>query len=180
MFKALSVFDYTFSKVISLTFVQDGSSMTAWYSHFSGKEKLFINHKLISCSRNYGYFSRQYFEHYGHQYIIRLENTVLSGAELYCTLSKNGQDVQRKRVKLEQHLPVLNWYCYSLLQLAAISALILTLCLAVGVLAAYFQWSSWLSYSLVLTIIGFGLSQLCLNIYRQQLLKANIEDDTLR
>lgn len=153
--------------------------MTAWYSHFSGKEKFFINNKLIISNRNYGYFSRQHFQYNGHYYSIRLEPPLSTGSELYCTLSKNGQDVQKKKVKIKQDGALLSGYGHSLLQFTAVSALILTLCLFVGVLSAYFQWSAWVSYALILAIFGFGLCQLCINVYRQQQLGINVEDAPL-
>lgn len=179
MFKPLFLFEHSLPIGLSLNFQQDGSIITAWYSYLSGKEKLFVNEMLVTSRRNYGYYSRVYFDHEGHKYSIRLENPLTTDGKLFCTLSKNGKDVQRKKVQLEQNSAVLSGYCHGLLQLAAMSTLILTLCLSVGVLSAYFQWSTWLSYALVLVIVGFGVSQLCLNIYRQQRQKVNIEDDTL-
>lgn len=95
---------YTFS------FEDEGTVINAWFSTWSGHEKVYVNDELVSSQRNISTNSTNYFKIGTNEYSTNLKAAGLLKGILVCTLSKNGREYKRQKLvfpKLESSLIVL-------------------------------------------------------------------------
>jgi len=90
--------EFSYTKGFSFLFEEGGSEIEAWFSAFSGLEKVFVNGELVSSQRNRSKNSTQIFKIGENEYSTNTQvNSVYKGP-IVCTLNKNGE--AHKRLKL--------------------------------------------------------------------------------
>lgn len=89
---------FSFLKGYSFQFDIDGNEVVAWFSAFSGREKIFVNGKLIASQRNYSTNSTNKFVLNGKEYLTTLKVASLLRGPCVCTLSKEGVAIKRKKL----------------------------------------------------------------------------------
>jgi len=89
---------FSFVKGYSFSFEDEGRLIEAWFSAFSGLEKVFVNGELVSSQRNYSKNSTNLFEIGENEYSTSLEVVSLLKGPFICTLRKNGEAYKRKKL----------------------------------------------------------------------------------
>ncbi len=90
--------EFSFTKGYTFTFEEDGAVIEAWFSAFSGLEKVFVNGELVSSKRNLSTDSTNSFSIGGDEYSTNLNAVSLMKGPFVCTLSKNGKEYKRQKL----------------------------------------------------------------------------------
>lgn len=89
---------FSFLRGYTFTFEDEGREIAAWFSAFSGLEKVYVNDELVARQRSYAYDSSSRFEIEGDVYETRFRaESILRGPYL-CTLIKNGNDYKCQKL----------------------------------------------------------------------------------
>lgn len=91
---------YSFLKGYSFTFDDDGREIKAWFSVFSGKEKVFVDGNLISSKRTFSRDSSHKFSIGNDNYSTHMDAVSHFRGPLLCTLCKNGKEMKRQKLFL--------------------------------------------------------------------------------
>lgn len=83
---------YTFS------FEEEGNVIDAWFSTFSGLEKVYVNGELVSSQRTLSTNSTNSFNIGENEYSTNLKAVSLLKGPVVCTLSKNGREYKRQKM----------------------------------------------------------------------------------
>ena len=89
---------FNFIKGYSFSFEDEGSHIEAWFSSFSGLEKVLVNGKLVSSQRNFSKHSSNLFKVGENEYSTSLQVESLLRGPFVCTLSKNGKAYKKKKL----------------------------------------------------------------------------------
>ena len=89
---------FSLIKGYSFDFTDTDNKIGAWFSCFSGLERVFVNGELISEQRNYSKDTVSNFKIANDEFSVSLEVISLLRGPFICTLSKNGVDIKRKKL----------------------------------------------------------------------------------
>lgn len=89
---------FSFLKGYSFSFEDDGNQIDAWFSAYSGLEKVFVNGQLVSKQRNLSTDSTSTFKLGNHEYSINLNAKSLLKGPFICTLTKDGENYKRQKL----------------------------------------------------------------------------------
>ncbi|MCK4743314.1 MAG: hypothetical protein KAT25_05805 [Sulfuriflexus sp.] len=89
---------FSLIKGYSFDFTDGDNEIGAWFSCFSGLERVFVDGELISEQRNYSKSTASNFKIGDDEFSVVLEVTSLLRGPFVCTLSKNGVDIKRKKL----------------------------------------------------------------------------------
>ena len=159
---------FSFLKGYTFSFEDDGQSVDAWFSAFSGLEKVFINGKLVSSQRNFSKHSRNNFSIGTNQYHTSLDVTSLFKGPFTCTLFKNDQEIKKQRLVFPRKTGKSKYSFF----------IILAICFMVGagfgVVKNNFNLPGWSTY-LFLIVVFIYVFKDCLRKGRYE--KPRIEED---
>lgn len=93
---------FSFFRGYSFSFKTEGCYIEAWFSSFSGLEKVFVNGVLVSSQRNFSKDSTSAFKIGENEYSTTLQVKNLLKGPFVCTLSKNGTAFKRQRLVFPQ------------------------------------------------------------------------------
>ncbi len=141
---------FSFLNGYSFTFTEGDDQIVAWFSAFSGKEKVFVNGALISEQRNYSTDSTNTFTIGENSYSTNLLVKNIFKGPFVCTLFKNGKEHKRK--KLIFPTPTKNKKSFFLYLVFFIFIGILF-----GFAHNYFMWPEYSIYLLFLTVFVLSL-----------------------
>lgn len=89
---------FSFSKGYSFQFLEGEYQIQAWFSSFSGREKVFVNGNLVANQRNYSADSTNSFVVNENSYATNLYVGNLFKGPFTCTLYKNGEPYKRQKL----------------------------------------------------------------------------------
>ncbi|WP_111641201.1 hypothetical protein [Marinimicrobium alkaliphilum] len=89
---------FSFIKGYSFSFEDEGRKIEAWFSTFSGLEKVYVDGELVSSQRNFAKESSNTFVIGADEYATRLKMVSLLKGPFECTLSKNGNALRRQKM----------------------------------------------------------------------------------
>lgn len=89
---------FSLIKGYSFTFQEAGHQIKAWYSVFSGLEKVYVDGELVSSQRNLSTNSTNTFKIGENEYSTNLQAISLLKGPFVCTLSKNGVFYKRQKL----------------------------------------------------------------------------------
>lgn len=89
---------FSFFKGYSFLFQEDENKIEAWFSAFSGLEKVYVNSVLTSSQRNLSTNSTNKFKIGDNEYTSNLNAISLLKGPVICTLSKNGKPYKRQKL----------------------------------------------------------------------------------
>jgi hypothetical protein len=90
---------FSFTKCYSLTFEDEASQIEAWFSNFSGLEKVYVNGELVSSQRTLSKDSTNTFKIGENEYSTNLHTASLFKGPSICTLCKNGNVYRRQKLR---------------------------------------------------------------------------------
>jgi hypothetical protein len=96
---------FSLRKGFTFSFEDEGSTIDAWFSAFTGLEKVYVNGELISSQRNLSTDSTNSFNIGVNQYSTNLNVESLLKGPFVCTLSKNGDAYKRQRLLFPKAKP---------------------------------------------------------------------------
>ena len=96
---------FSLRKGFSFSFEDEGNTIDAWFSAFSGLEKVYVNEELISSQRNLSTDSTNSFNIGVNEYSTNLNAVSLLKGPFVCTLSKNGDAYKRQRLLFPKATP---------------------------------------------------------------------------
>lgn len=96
---------FGFIKGYSFLFEDEGNKIEAWFSAFSGLEKVYIYGNLISSQRNLSTNSSNSFNIGSNKYSTNLKAENIFKGPFVCTLSKNGAEYKRQKLVFPQSKP---------------------------------------------------------------------------
>ena len=131
----------------SFVFDDEGNKISAWFSAFSGHEKIYLNAELISEQRNLSTRSSRTFRVGPNEYSINMEAVSVLLGPYVCTLYKNGKAFKRQKLCLRKEGK--SRAKFSLLQV-----------LLHFIVFCVMLWATWIYFDLpekyFLAVIGFG------------------------
>ena len=86
------------TKGFTFSFEDDGNSIDAWFSAFSGLEKVYVNGVLVCSQRNFSRNSKTTFKIGTNEYSIDINAKSLLKGPFICTLNRNGQAYKRQKL----------------------------------------------------------------------------------
>ncbi|MFV0478755.1 MAG: hypothetical protein ACK5ME_13110 [Parahaliea sp.] len=89
---------FSFSKGYSFLFEEEGNTIEAWFSAFSGLEKVYVNGNLVCRQRSYSTDSSNSFCVGPSKYTTNLNTTSLLKGPFVCTLIKNGKPYKQQKL----------------------------------------------------------------------------------
>jgi hypothetical protein len=96
---------FSLRKGFTFSFEDEGSTIDAWFSAFTGLEKVYVNGELISSQRNLSTDSTNSFNIGVNQYSTNLNAESILKGPFVCTLSKNGDAYKRQRLLFPKAKP---------------------------------------------------------------------------
>jgi len=143
---------FSLRKGFTFSFEDEGNTIDAWFSAFSGLEKVYVNGDLISSQRNLSTDSTNSFNVGANEYSTNLNVASLLKGPFLCTLSKNGDAYRRQRLLFPKAKPSSKWKSFLVSFL-----LFLVLGILFGLARSYWQLPSESIYIFiaVLSVIVF-------------------------
>ena len=89
---------FSFLKGYSFSFDDGGRKIEAWFSAFSGMEKVFVDGNLVSSQRTLSTESSHNFSIGEDCYSTSMNAVSLFRGPFLCTLSKNGKEFKRQKL----------------------------------------------------------------------------------
>ena len=89
---------FGFLKGYSFLFEDDGCKIEAWFSTFSGLEKVFVNGDLVASKRSFSKKTENIFMIGENKYSTTMTTVSLMRGPSICTLYKNGKEYKRKKL----------------------------------------------------------------------------------
>ena len=89
---------FSFRKGYTFSFEEEGNAIDAWFSAFSGLEKVYLNGELVCCQRNLSTDSTNSFYIGAKEYSTNLNAVSVLKGPFVCTLSKNGKEYKRQKL----------------------------------------------------------------------------------
>lgn len=132
----------------SFSFEDNGNIINAWFSAFSGKEKVFVNGKLISSQRNFSKNSVNTFTLNDDTYSTTLNVESLLKGPFICTLTKNNKPYKRKKL-IFQNLGKngnMKSFIYGIIPYIILG-------LILGVAELYFQLSDMVVWGIIIGVV---------------------------
>ena len=90
---------FSFTKGYSFLFEDEGIKIKAWFSSFSGLEKIYVNKELILTQRKYSKDSISKFNISNNNYSVSLKVESFVKGPFICTLNKNGIAIKRQSLQ---------------------------------------------------------------------------------
>jgi hypothetical protein len=144
--KAFSVF-----KGFSFVFTEGEDQIVAWFSAFSGKEKVFVNGTLVSEQRNYSTNSTNTFSVGNNSYSTNLLIKSLFKGPFICTLFKNGREHKRQKLIFPTHANNKKSFFLHFLIFLFVGILF-------GFAHNYFKWPDYSIYLLFLAVFALSFA----------------------
>lgn len=89
---------FSFIKGYTFLFQEGENQIEAWFSNFTGLEKVYVNGVLITSQRNLSTNSTNTFKIGDNEYTTNLHVVSLLKGPFTCTLSKNGNPYKRQKL----------------------------------------------------------------------------------
>lgn len=125
----------------SFDFDEDGHHFYVTCMHWTGKEQVFMDDKMVSKRYNFGFSSKHSFFGDDTQYEIEVLVDDLLLSQIQCVLIKNGVHLKTKTIKMAGHKEAKNGL-KSLIRESIIAALIgVTLAFAGRALLDFLGWT---------------------------------------
>ena len=96
---------FSFTKGFTFFFEDEGCTIDAWFSAFSGLEKVYVNGELISSQRTLSTDSTNSFNVGANEYSTNLNTASLLKGPFVCTLIKNGKAYRRQKLLFPKAKP---------------------------------------------------------------------------
>ncbi|MET0355478.1 MAG: hypothetical protein ABW044_01810, partial [Cellvibrio sp.] len=95
--RRMSNSEFSFLRGVSFVFNDDGNEIKAWFSAFTGLEKVYVNGALVLSQRNLSIKSKSTFQIDNNLYSVVFQVENFLNGTVMCTLSRNGVAYQRKK-----------------------------------------------------------------------------------
>ncbi len=131
----------------SFTFEDNENHIKAWFSALSGKEKVFVNEKLVSAQRNFSRNSVNTFSVNNDVYSTSLNVENIFKGPFTCTLTKNDKPYKRKILMFQKVSKngAKQSFMYGLIPYIALG-------LALGVAGSYYQLSDKVVFGIIIGV----------------------------
>ena len=133
----MSTSEFSYLKGVTFVFNDDSNEIKAWFSSFTGLEKIYVNDALVLSRRSLSIKSKSTFQIGNNLYSVVFHVENLIQGSVVCTLSKNGVAHQCKKFSCTHKQPIWLKLCIFL------SAFVL------ATAAVYFKFTSEYFYILV-------------------------------
>jgi len=139
---------FSLTKGYTFLFEEDGATIEAWFSVFSGLEKVYVNGVLVASQRNLSLSTANRFSVGQDVYSTHFKNDSILEGPIYCTLRKNDKNYRQQKLTFPKAKPATTSHPFMY-----IFPLILVLCILFTFALSYLQLPT--ALNIVLTALVF-------------------------